>query len=88
MTSRKTERLPLNDQHYSCVLEWSDEDKAYIAYVPEFGRGMADGGTWEQAVRELGVALRLTIQTYHHAKLELPKPRRYVHRLSGRKPRR
>jgi predicted RNase H-like HicB family nuclease len=43
-----------NEQHprYSMVIEWSDEDQAYIVSIPEFPGHHTHGDTYEEAVRQ------------------------------------
>ncbi|HST88317.1 MAG TPA: type II toxin-antitoxin system HicB family antitoxin [Ktedonobacterales bacterium] len=38
--------------HYSMVIEWSDEDQAYIVSIPEFPGHHTHGDTYEEAVRQ------------------------------------
>jgi predicted RNase H-like HicB family nuclease len=44
---------------YAIVVAYSDEDKGYIATVPEFPGCSAFGDTEEEAVREVKVATSL-----------------------------
>jgi len=37
---------------YSMVIEWSDEDRAYIVSIPEFPGHHTHGDTYEEAVRQ------------------------------------
>ncbi len=36
--------------HYSMVIEWSDEDRAFIVSIPEFPGDHTHGDTYEEAV--------------------------------------
>ena len=38
--------------HYSMVIEWSDEDQAYIVSLPEFPGNHTHGDTYEEAVKQ------------------------------------
>ncbi len=38
-------------EHYSMVIQWSEEDKAYIVTVPELPGCKTHGDTYEEAVR-------------------------------------
>jgi antitoxin HicB len=58
---------------YSFHLAWSDEDEAYIASCPEFPGLLAHGDTPEEAIREAGSALELSIETYNDNNLPLPE---------------
>jgi predicted RNase H-like HicB family nuclease len=44
---------------YSVTIEWSDEDHAYTAHVPELPGCSAHGTTYEQALEEIGTAMGL-----------------------------
>lgn len=36
---------------YKMIIYWSEEDQAYIAEVPELAGCMADGSTYQEAVK-------------------------------------
>lgn len=38
--------------HYAMVIEWSNEDQAYIVSIPEFPGNHTHGDTYEEAVRQ------------------------------------
>ncbi len=38
--------------HYAMVIEWSDEDQAYIVSIPEFPGNHTHGDTYEEAVKQ------------------------------------
>lgn len=65
--------------HYSIVIEWSDEDQAYVVILPEwadyYAMPVADGDTYEEAAARG----RNTIENYIRFALEdgcpLPRPR-------------
>jgi len=37
---------------YSMVIQWSDEDQAYIVTIPEFPGNRTHGDTYEEAVKQ------------------------------------
>ena len=38
--------------HYSMVMQWSDEDQAFLVSLPEFGpSSQTHGSTYEEAAR-------------------------------------
>lgn len=39
-------------KHYSMVIQWSDEDQAYIVTVPELSGCRTHGAIYEEAVRQ------------------------------------
>lgn len=54
---------------------WSDDDQAFIVRVPELPGCMADGATYEEAVKEAQVVIRQWIQTAKELGREIPQPR-------------
>lgn len=67
---------------YGFAVRWSDEDAAYVATCPEFAGVSAFGDTAEEALREIRVAMELTIETYEEEGWPLPEPQT-VPRYSG-----
>lgn len=62
------------DRRYSTRVVWSDEDQVFIASCPEFRFVTAHGPTVADAVRELQVALELTVETHKEEGWPLPAP--------------
>jgi predicted RNase H-like HicB family nuclease len=60
--------------HYSFVVQWSEEDQAYIAKSPEFPYMAADGETPQAAIDELQIALEGAIEVYKAKGWSLPEP--------------
>jgi predicted RNase H-like HicB family nuclease len=60
---------------YEIIVYWSEEDEAFIAEVPELPGCMADGGTYEEAVRNAQVVISEWIETAKKLKRESPKPK-------------
>jgi predicted RNase H-like HicB family nuclease len=60
---------------YEVIVYWSDEDEAYIAEVPELPGCMADGGTYEEAIKNAQVVISGWIETAQELKREIPKPK-------------
>ena len=48
---------------YETIIYWSNEDKAFIAEVPELPGCMAHGGTPEEALKNAHEAMQLWIDT-------------------------
>ena len=63
------------DLRYEIVLYWSDEDKAYIAEVPELPGCMSDGETYAEAVANAEDAMRAWIETARELGREIPVPK-------------
>jgi predicted RNase H-like HicB family nuclease len=60
---------------YSVVIQWSDEDQAYVVTLPEFGRfAKTHGGTYEEAVKNAQEVLELLIDSYKAEGEALPQP--------------
>ena len=62
-------------QRYSMVIEWSDEDAAYIVTVPELPGCQTHGTTHAEAVRqgEDAIATWLTTARAHGDPIPLPR---------------
>jgi predicted RNase H-like HicB family nuclease len=60
---------------YEILLYWSNDDKAFIAEVPELPGCMAHGETQEAALRNIQEAIDLWIDTAHETGLAIPLPR-------------
>jgi len=48
---------------YEIIVYWSEEDGAFIAEVPELPGCMADGATYEQAIKDAQVVISEWIET-------------------------
>ena len=59
---------------YPILIYWSEEDKAYIADVPDLGYVSAHGETPEEALREVRIALASLMKGAREQGLELPPP--------------
>jgi predicted RNase H-like HicB family nuclease len=60
---------------YEIILYWSEEDKVFIAEVPELPGCMAHGDTQEQALANAKEAIRLWIDTAREFGDPVPTPR-------------
>jgi antitoxin HicB len=66
------------DNHYSLVIEWSDEDQAYIVSFPEWGvRLHTHGDTYEEAVQKAQELLDLVIEDAVEDGTTMPVARRF-----------
>jgi len=59
---------------YSINVIWSDEDKAYVASIPEFDSLSAFGDTQEEAIDEAKTALKGFLEVYKEDGCKLPEP--------------
>jgi predicted RNase H-like HicB family nuclease len=60
---------------YELIIYWSDEDKAFVAEAPELPGCMADGKTYEEAMRNIKVIIDEWIETARSLGREIPEPR-------------
>jgi predicted RNase H-like HicB family nuclease len=66
--------------HYSMVIEWSDEDNAYIVSLPEWGDLVhTHGETYGEAVAMGEELLAGLIASRQQHDEPLPSPRIFVH---------
>ena len=60
---------------YEIIIYWSEEDNAYIAEVPELAGCMADGDTYQQALKNAEVIIGEWIETAKELKRPIPQPK-------------
>lgn len=60
---------------YEVIIYWSEEDNAYIAEVPELPGCMADGATYEEALKNVKVIIDEWIETAKSMGREIPVPK-------------
>ncbi|MBF0566062.1 MAG: type II toxin-antitoxin system HicB family antitoxin [Nitrospirae bacterium] len=60
---------------YEMIVYRSDEDNAYIAEVPELPGCMADGATYEEAIKKARVVISEWIETARQLNREIPEPK-------------
>ena len=60
---------------YEVIIHWSDEDQAYIAEVPELSGCMADGATYEEALRNVQVIISEWLEAARELGREIPVPK-------------
>ncbi len=68
----------VEDRHYSMLIEWSDEDKAYIVTVPELPGCMTHGVTYAEAVRQGEDAIATWLNTARAWGDPIPAPRGFT----------
>ncbi len=64
-------------QRYSMIIEWSDEDKAYIVTVPELPGCITHGASYEEAVQQGQDAIDSWIDAAHAWGRAVPEPKRF-----------
>lgn len=60
---------------YEVIIYWSDEDKAFLAEVPELPGCMADGGTHEKALKNVRVVIKEWLETARLEGRMIPQPK-------------
>ena len=60
---------------YEVIIYWSNEDDAYVAEVPELAGCMADGATYEEALRNVQVIIDEWIDTAKNLGRKIPEPK-------------
>ena len=60
---------------YEVIIYWSDEDNAYIAEVPELPGCMADGPTYEAALKNVRIIIEEWIETARELGRPIPVPK-------------
>ncbi len=60
---------------YEIIIYWSDEDKIFVAEVPELKSCMAHGKTQAEAVKNINQAIELWLETAIEFGDEIPLPR-------------
>lgn len=66
----------MNELRYEIDLFWSDEDQVYIAEVPELPGCMADGPTYEEALKAVAVVIQEWLATAKELGRPIPRPKR------------
>ncbi|MBE9127423.1 MULTISPECIES: type II toxin-antitoxin system HicB family antitoxin [unclassified Coleofasciculus] len=60
---------------YEIILYWSEEDKAFIAEVPELPGCAADGETYQEALQNVEVIMQEWIETAEELGRPIPEPK-------------
>ena len=60
---------------YETIIYWSDEDRLFIAEVPELAGCMAHGASPEEALANVQEAIRLWIDTAREFGDPVPEPK-------------
>ncbi len=60
---------------YEIIIYWSDEDKSFVAEVPELAGCMADGKTYKEALSNAEKTIQEWIETAKELKRPIPQPK-------------
>ena len=63
------------ENRYEVIIFWSDEDRAFLADVPELPGCIAHGATHEEALGNAQEAIQLWIDTAEEDGREIPQPK-------------
>lgn len=63
------------DKKYEIIIYWSSEDNAYVAEVPELPGCMADGKTYQEALRHAEQIIEEWIETAMELGRPIPQPK-------------
>ncbi len=60
---------------YSIVIQWSQEDQIYIAFLPEWGKyARTHGDSYEEALENAKEVLEDLVYSYQKTDILMPKP--------------
>ncbi len=65
--------------NYEVIIYWSDEDQAFIAEVPELPGCLADGKTYEAALKNVRQISREWLQTAKELGRPIPQAKGRLH---------
>lgn len=60
---------------YEVIIYWSEEDRAFIAEVPELPGCAADGETYQEALQNLEIIMQEWIETARQLGRSIPQPK-------------
>ncbi len=69
---------------YCVIIQWSDEDAAFIVTLPEFGSCQTRGLSYQEAAKNGEEILELLIDSYREDGKPLPAPATLGHILPSR----
>ncbi len=58
---------------YEMIIYWSEEDKLFVAEIPELPGCMADGHSYQEAVSNAEIIINEWIETAKDSGREIPK---------------
>ena len=60
---------------YEIIIYWSEEDKTFIAEVPELAGCMADGETYQKALSNAEIIIAEWLETARDLGRNIPQPK-------------
>ena len=69
----------MNMPRYTVIIQWSEEDRAFVVSLPEWGTGAhTHGSTYEEAAKNAREVLELLIESHDEkGQGPLPKPKKF-----------
>ncbi len=64
-----------SEPRYEIILYWSEEDRAFIAEVPELPGCAADGATYREALESAETVIQEWIDTARELGRDIPPPK-------------
>lgn len=63
---------------YTMIISWSEEDNCYLVTVPDLPGCMADGKTYDKAVKNAQVVINEWIETANLLNRNIPKSKAFA----------
>ena len=60
---------------YELIIFWSEDDQSYVVEIPELPGCMADGETYQEAIKNAQIVISEWIDTAQRIGREIPQPR-------------
>ncbi len=60
---------------YEIIIYWSDEDKSFVAEVPELPGCAADGASYQEALANAEIVIKEWIETAKELGRSIPQPK-------------
>ncbi len=60
---------------YEIIIYWSEEDRCYVAEVPELPGCMADGSTYQKALSNVQIIIEEWLETARELNRPIPAPK-------------
>jgi predicted RNase H-like HicB family nuclease len=65
----------MGNSKYEIVIYWSETDKSYIAEVPELAGCMADGSSYQEALKHAEIIISEWLETAKMLNRDIPNPK-------------
>ena len=63
---------------YTMIISWSEEDNCYLVTVPDLPGCMADGKTYDEAVKNAQIVINEWIETANLLNRNIPKSKAFA----------